>query len=154
MAATIHLFDPARQAEVRQRVGTLRADSAARWGKMNVAQATAHMAMGLELALGEMTTKRSFLGRIIGGVVRRIALGDDRPMIQNAPTAAELDMQATQKELDAERARLLAALDRFQAAGRAGITTAPHFFFGDMTPEEWGVLQYKHLDHHLRQFGA
>lgn len=44
--------------------------------------------------------------------------------------------------------------DRFAAAGPKGCTTHPHTFFGRLTPEEWATLMYKHLDHHLRQFGV
>ena len=29
-----------------------------------------------------------------------------------------------------------------------------HPFFGPLTSAEWDRLQWKHLDHHLRQFGA
>ena len=59
-----------------------------------------------------------------------------------------------QRDLDAERQRLCALIDRFCAAGHPGCTTNPHSFFGRMTPGEWAILMYKHLDHHLRQFGA
>ena len=30
----------------------------------------------------------------------------------------------------------------------------PHPAFGYFTREQWGQMQYKHLDHHLRQFGV
>ncbi len=53
-----------------------------------------------------------------------------------------------------EQHRLSALIDRFAAAGPAGCTTHPHTFFGPLTPQEWAALMYKHLDHHLRQFGA
>jgi transposase InsO family protein len=45
-------------------------------------------------------------------------------------------------------------IDRFVAAGPKSCTTHPHSFFGPLTPEEWAILMYKHLDHHLRQFGV
>ncbi len=45
-------------------------------------------------------------------------------------------------------------IDKFAAGGAAGCTKNPHSFFGKMTPEEWAILMYKHLDHHLRQFGV
>jgi hypothetical protein len=45
-------------------------------------------------------------------------------------------------------------IDRFVASGPAGCTNHPHSFFGRLTPEEWAILMYKHLDHHLRQFGV
>jgi LPS sulfotransferase NodH len=45
-------------------------------------------------------------------------------------------------------------IDRFAAAGPQGCTKNPHSFFGRLTPQEWATLMYKHLDHHLRQFGV
>jgi hypothetical protein len=59
-----------------------------------------------------------------------------------------------ERDLRPERERLLGLIDRFAAAGPAGCTKHPHSFFGRLTPEEWAILTYKHLDHHLRQFGV
>jgi transposase InsO family protein len=56
--------------------------------------------------------------------------------------------------LGKERDRLSGLIDKFAAGGAAGCTRNPHSFFGKMTPEEWAILMYKHLDHHLRQFGV
>lgn len=58
------------------------------------------------------------------------------------------------RDLDVERRRLLKLIDSFAAGGPSGCTRHPHSFFGPLTPQEWAVLMYKHLDHHLRQFGA
>ncbi|WP_410479057.1 DUF1569 domain-containing protein [Pedobacter psychrodurus] len=35
----------------------------------------------------------------------------------------------------------------------AKCTRYPQAFFGPLTPEEWALMQWKHFDHHLRQFG-
>jgi transposase InsO family protein len=59
-----------------------------------------------------------------------------------------------ERDFVAERQRLRGLIDRFAAGGPAGCTKHPHSFFGPMTPEEWAALNYKHLDHHLRQFGV
>jgi len=53
-----------------------------------------------------------------------------------------------------ERGKLLGLIDRFAEGGAARCTTHPHAFFGKLTPGQWAELMYKHLDHHLRQFGA
>jgi hypothetical protein len=148
-----HLFDPAAAAEVRTRLQSLRPDSARQWGRMNVAQAVAHCAGGLELALGDRRPPRVLVGRMFGRVIKRLALGDEAPMRRNTPTVPGL-VVADERALDAERERLRGLIDRFVAAGPAGCTTHPHSFFGRLTPQEWSVLMYKHLDHHLRQFGA
>jgi transposase InsO family protein len=58
------------------------------------------------------------------------------------------------RDLGKERGRLSGLIDKFAAGGAAGCTKNPHSFFGKVTPEEWAILMYKHLDHHLRQFGV
>lgn len=85
--------------------------------------------------------------------MKPLALGNDEPIRRNTPTVAEMRV-ADERDLGHERRRLCGLIDRFAAAGPAGCTTHPHSFFGPLTPQEWAVLMYKHLDHHLRQFGA
>jgi hypothetical protein len=82
-----------------------------------------------------------------------MALGNDEPVRRNTPTVRDL-VVADDRELGPERQPLCGLIDRFAAAGPAGCTTHPHSFFGPRTPREWAVLMYKHLDHHLRQFGV
>jgi Protein of unknown function (DUF1569) len=82
-----------------------------------------------------------------------VALHDDEPMRRFAKADAVFIVTGD-PDFDSERDRLRGMIDSFAAAGPAGCTTHPHFFFGRLTPEEWSVLMYKHLDHHLRQFGA
>jgi hypothetical protein len=148
-----NLFEAARVEEVKARMSQLRPDSERQWGKMNAAQAVAHCSAGLELALGERIPPRLLLGRIIGRMVKPMALGNDDPMRRNSPTVKGLVVQ-DERDLGTERERLRGLIDRFAAGGPKGCTTHPHSFFGRLTPEEWATLMYKHLDHHLRQFGV
>ena len=85
--------------------------------------------------------------------VKPLALGNDEPMRRNSPTMKDLVVQ-DERDLGTERERLCGLINRFAAAGPKGCTTHPHSFFGRLTPEEWAELMYKHLDHHLRQFGV
>jgi Protein of unknown function (DUF1569) len=148
-----NLFEAARAGEVKQRIAQLRPDSERLWGKMNPAQALEHCSRGMEMALGDKTPPRVLVGRIMGWMVKPMALGNDEPMRRNSPTAKELVVQ-DERDLVTERARLCGLIDRFAAAGPKGCTRHPHAFFGRLTPEEWAILMYKHLDHHLRQFGV
>jgi hypothetical protein len=148
-----NLFEAATVEEVKERLAHLRPDSGRLWGKMNAAQAVAHCSAGLELAVGDRLPPRKFLGRIIGGLVKPMALGNDEPMRRNTPTVKDLVVK-DERDLEMERRRLSALIDRFAAAGPGGCTTHPHSFFGRLTPQEWAILMYKHLDHHLRQFGV
>ena len=148
-----NLYDAAQVQEVKQRIASLRPDSARLWGSMNAPQAIAHCSGGLEMALGDRNPPRVFAGRLVGWIIKPLALKDDAPMRRNSPTMPELIVR-DDRNLDAERTRLVTLIDRFAAAGPAGCTTHPHSFFGPLTPNEWAILMYKHLDHHLRQFGA
>jgi hypothetical protein len=148
-----NLFDRANVDEITRRIDSVQPANTRLWGKMTAPQALAHCASAMEWAVGDTRPPRMFLGRLIGGLVRKKIVADDRPMGRNAPTAPELII-ADDRELATERARLRGLVERFAAAGPNGCTRHPHSFFGKMTPQEWAVLMYKHVDHHLRQFGA
>jgi Protein of unknown function (DUF1569) len=148
-----NLYEAERVKEVKERLSHLSSNSVRQWGKMSSAQALAHCAVGMEWAVGDRIPSRMFLGRIIGRMMKRVVLGNDKPMRRNSPTVKELVVQ-DDRDLERERERLYGLIDRFAAGGPKGCTTNPHSFFGRLTPEEWATLTYKHLDHHLRQFGV
>lgn len=148
-----NLFDPPTAAEIKNRLEQLRPDSPTKWGKMTVGQAVAHCTIGLQMALGDFRPPRHRIGRLLGRIIKPLALGNESPMRKNSPTIEGMKMTAP-RQFEAERTQLQAVLDRFVVAGRQACTSHPHPFFGPLTPDEWGVLMYKHLDHHIRQFGA
>jgi len=148
-----NLFEAATVEELKERVTRLTPESERQWGKMNPAQAVAHCSRAMEWAVGDTLPPRMFVGRIMGRIVKPMALKDDEPMRRNSPTAKTL-VVAGERDLEIERERLRRLIDRFAAGGPKGCTTHPHSFFGKLTPDEWAILQYKHLDHHLRQFGV
>ncbi len=148
-----NLFEAARVEEVKGRIAQLKPDSERLWGKMNAAQAVAHCSAGLQLALGDKTPPRALVGRLMGWIVKPLALRNDDPMHRNSPTIPDLVVH-DERDLGTERERLCGLIDRFVAAGPERCTTHPHSFFGRLTSEEWATLMYKHLDHHLRQFGV
>jgi hypothetical protein len=54
---------------------------------------------------------------------------------------------------DEDRGELIELLDRYRATTPEEIQ-ASHPVFGRIKPNDWDVLVWRHLDHHLRQFGA
>jgi Protein of unknown function (DUF1569) len=149
-----NLFEAERVAEIQERLGRLRPESERQWGTMSAAQAVAHCCVGMEWAVGDRVPPRMFVGaRVMGFLVKPLVMRDDKPMKKNSPTEKSL-VVSEERDLKAERERLRGLIERFVAGGRAGCTTHPHSFFGKLTPEEWAILMYKHLDHHLRQFGV
>ncbi len=147
------LFDRSCAERIKQRLSRLTPDQHRQWGSMDVVRMLTHCSRGLEMAAGEIHPPRAMMGRILGPILKPIAFREGEPMRKNSPTAREL---LTDEAADFETAltRLNALVDRFVAAGPAGCTSHPHPFFGSLDPREWSMLMYKHLDHHLRQFGA
>jgi hypothetical protein len=148
-----NLFDAQTVKQLKTRIAKLGPDSRRLWGTMTAAQALAHCAAGMEWAVGDAAAPRVLLGRIIGWMLKPLVLGNDEPFRRNTRTVKALVVK-DQRDLESERERLTRLIDRFAAAGPAGCTRHPHSFFGRLTPQEWATLQYKNLDHHLRQFGA
>ena len=148
-----NLFDAATATEIKERIGRLDPGCTRQWGKMSVAQTVAHCASGLQMALGEIKPPRALMGRLIGFAIKPKVVGNDEPLRRNSPTVRELVIRG-EHNLDAERVRLCSLIDKFVSGGTSVCTTHPHPFFGPLTPAEWAVLMYKHLDHHLRQFGV
>ena len=148
-----NLFDPATANEVKTRLATLQPDSPRQWGTMTPPQAMAHCSASIEMALGDFHPPRKFIGRLLGPLIKPLALRDDQPMRKNSPTIDEVIVH-DDRNLEVERTRLRNVIDRFTATGPSACTTHPHAFFGPLTPDQWSILMYKHLDHHLRQFAA
>ena len=59
-----------------------------------------------------------------------------------------------ERDFERERARLTGLVARFCERGPAQAGKQLHSFLGRMSGDDWGTLMYKHLDHHLRQFGG
>lgn len=148
-----NLYEAATVEEVKKRIAQLGPNQGRLWGKMTSAQAAAHCAASMEWAVGDVRPPRMYLGRFLGLMVKPMVLRNEEPLRKNSPTAKSL-IVADERELGVERERLYGLIDRFAAAGPKGCTTHPHSFFGRLKPEEWARLMYKHLDHHLRQFGV
>lgn len=123
-----------------------------RWGKMEVDQMLAHTSNALEMAMGLRATKRVLIGRLIGGMIRK-SYYDDSVFATGKPTSPEL-VASGSYDFHTQKSRLKELITKFAASGEAGITTAPHPFFGHLEKPQWAIGMYKHLDHHFRQFGA
>ena len=151
-----NLFDPFVVESTKKRILALRPESEPQWGSMAVAQTLAHCTAGIEMAMGGLKTKRApFPARWIGLLIKPLVFHDDKPMRRNSPSSPEL-FPAGSAEFDfgRERSRLIAAIESFARQGPVGCTRNPHPFFGVLKPQQWAILMYKHVDHHLRQFGA
>ena len=147
-----NLFQPEAVDEVISRIDALQPASPRHWGKMDVAQMMAHCSAALDMASGRLNRPRIFLGRLIGPLVKPIYT-NEKPFSRNNPTDKKL-VFADQRDFAREQEQLKLKLQQFHQGGEAQCTQHPHPFFGALTPQEWSRGMYKHLDHHLRQFGV
>lgn len=150
------LFDPTLVKDTKRRIMRLYPESERSWGNMTLAQTLAHCTSGMQMAMGIINPKRaSFPANVIGPLIKPLVFGDDKPMRRNSPSSPELfSAKFTQCDFEGERARLITTMDSFVTKGSACCSQHPHPSFGPLKPQQWAILMYKHLDHHLRQFGA
>lgn len=149
---TDSLFDPVGLQAMLARLDALRTDSKRQWGKMDVAQMLAHCQQPLRVALGELKLKRMLIGILFGRLAKKKLLAP-KPWKPGMPTAPEFKI-VDARDFAREKTALRALVERFGKGGPAALTKLPHPFFGPLTTEEWQALQWRHLDHHLRQFGC
>ena len=147
-----NLFQHEVVDEIISRIDNLQPASPRQWGKMDVAQMMAHCSATLDMASGRLNRPRVLLGRLIGPFVKPI-FTNDRPFSMNSPTDKKL-VVSNQRDFLREQEELKLKVQQFHDAGEARCAQHPHPFFGALTPQEWSRGMYKHLDHHLRQFGA
>ena len=146
------LFNKQDNEEIINRINKLSSENKPEWGKMNAAQMLAHSVIALQIPLEDVKQKRSLMGIVFGGIAKK-KLVNEEPFKKNLPTDKKFVIQ-DQRNFEEEKNKLIKSVQRFGQAGPNGITKEPHPFFGELTSSEWDCLMWKHLDHHLRQFGV
>lgn len=143
------LFHAASRAEIQQRLARLVPDRAPRWGKLTAPRMVVHLADAFKMAYGELPVvpRKS---PIRFPVIKQLAIYV-LPWPQGTPTAPELLARAP-AAWTGEVVALSALIERFSTRS-PGEKWPPHPAFGSMSGRAWGVLAYRHCDHHFRQFG-
>ncbi len=150
----MNLFDSTKREEIINRLRLLTPESKAKWGKMSVSEMICHCLDGNKMALGEIppTDKSNFFTRsFVKYLVVYII-----PIPKGAPAPPEINPQkggTKPQDFENERQLLIDDINNF-----ANLTVedfkGKHHIFGKLTPDQWGRLGYKHLNHHLKQFGV
>lgn len=140
---------PAYAARVRAVAG----DAQRQWGRMRAAEMLAHLAHCVALPLGDVSVPDQSNWLTRSALVKWFFYG---PIAwPKGARSAPIFFPAQSGELEAERGRVLAAMERFVAAAeRAPEQLAPSPFCGPLTLAYYRRIHGKHLDHHLRQFGV
>jgi hypothetical protein len=146
------VFDPAARKSICDRLDALSPAAIRQWGKMDAAQMLAHCSAALEVGTGDRQRKQALIGKIFAPFVRASLLGD-KPFGRNSPTDPTF-VVTDARDFAREKQRLIDLVARFCAGGAAEAGKHVHSFLGRISGDEWGVMMYKHLDHHLGQFGG
>jgi len=142
--------DKATRDELIRRISALDQNSKAQWGKMNVYQMTKHCTLWEEMILGRKKYRQVFIGRLFGRLALKSVLKDDSPLRHNTPTVPEFVI-TDKGDVEEQKKKWIALVEEHAHTPNPGFV---HPFFGKMTPEQMGIMAYKHTDHHLRQFNA
>lgn len=147
-AATI--FDPVAYKRLSIRLARIDRQAAPHWGKMSVNQMLNHLkvATGSGLQNYQLADESSWLNR---QVIKRIAIYLLPRLPQNAAAPVGFSVEANvEHSFAAEQTSVRKVLHDAYLSLRSYF---PHPLFGNMNRADWGRLVYRHIDHHLRQFG-
>ena len=133
------------------RINKLNIGSKPEWGTMDVAKMFAHCSEVQEVINGKRLKKTPFMVSLLKGFIKK-AVVEKKPYKRNLQTHPQYRMQSD-KNFETEKQRLLAALKKFHELDREKTQEVKHSLFGKMTLPEKGWGAYKHIDHHLVQFG-
>ncbi len=148
-----NIFDHEVTQELIERVKALTPDTQGLWGKMNVAQMLAHCNITYELAFENKHPKPGFFKRLMLKLFVKSAVVNDKPYRRNTPTAPVFKVSSEQ-DFAAEQARLISFLQKTAELGPTHFDGRESHSFGPLTEHQWSNMFYKHLDHHLSQFGV
>ena len=147
------IFNQQESEGLVERIDILSKENSAQWGKMNAYQMIKHCIESENMYLGNVKLKRLFIGKLFGKMALKGMVNDDRPLGHGKPTHPTFKITGNGKveELKEEWIELI---KQYNVRSEDNFRDFEHPFFGKMTKQQLGVSVFKHIDHHLRQFGV
>jgi Protein of unknown function (DUF1569) len=148
-----NIFDAEITQTLIERIQKLTPTTQAVWGKMNVAQMLAHSNVTYEIAYDNIHPKPNFLMKwMLKNFIKKIVVGE-KPYPKNSRTAPVF-LMVIEKDFSKEKERLIQYSIKTNQLGASHFEGKENLSFGALTATEWNNLFYKHIDHHLTQFGV
>jgi hypothetical protein len=119
---------------------------------MDAPQMICHCADQIKCATGELTP-RDIGSWLMKNIVKYLAIYVIQIPKGKVKTVRELDQEkggTNSIGLEQDKTILINLIKSFPHLE----SIHPHPAFGKMTKKQWGILIYKHLDHHLQQFAC
>ena len=143
------MLDPAARAAFITRVNAITSESKAIWGKMTPDQVVHHLNRAMEFTLGDYSIP--YTGNFMLSLMKPLII---RLPMQKGKFETFAEMRADgQYDLEAEKKKFAELLDRYKSK-ESMVPQPKSALLGNMTAQEWGLLDYTHTDHHLKQFGV
>jgi len=148
-----NVFSSTDVEQIIERVNTLTPSTKGKWGKMNVAQMMAHCNVTYEFVYDNNHPPNSAIKKFFLKLFIKSFVVGEKPYRRNTRTAPEF-LITVDKDFGKEKARIIEYLRRTQELGETHFDNKESRSFGRLTVKEWNIMFYKHLDHHLNQFGV
>ena len=148
-----NIFNADTVETITTRIKKLNQTSQPLWGKMNVAQMLAHCNVTYEMVFTNKHPKpKGFMKMILKLFVKKMVVGE-KPYKKSSQTAPAFLITDT-RDFNKEQDRLIGHLNQVKDLGEKHFEGKESLSFGALTATEWNNMFYKHLDHHLTQFGV
>ena len=148
-----NIFSNEISEEVIIRINNLKPDIIPDWGKMNAAKMLAHCCVAYEMVYEDKHPKPNFLMKfILKSFVKKMVTGE-APYKRNSQTAPAFVIK-DDRNFENEKSRLINYIIQTKDLGEKHFDSKESHSFGSLTTNEWNTMFYKHLDHHLTQFGV
>lgn len=148
-----NLFQAADSQEIIDRINNLTPNSTPLWGKMNVGQVLAHLCVTYEMTYTDLHKAPNFFLKFILKTFVKNAVVGPKDYPKNSRTAPAFIITDT-RDFEKEKARLIDYINQTQKHGADFFDGKENLSFGKLSWQEWNMLFYKHLNHHLTQFGV
>ncbi|WP_194850894.1 DUF1569 domain-containing protein [Nonlabens antarcticus] len=144
------IFEELEYLKLRERLKTITPSNNAQWGVMSAAQMMKHCQYPLQVAMGKekIVIKSNWLVKILF----KKMMYSSKPYRKNGPTLSTFKVEDS-RDFASEKEKLDLWIQELWY-DRNNENRRSHPVFGEFTKEQWGVLQWKHLDHHFKQFGV
>lgn len=148
-----NIFTKSVSDQVIARINTLTPETPNQWGKMSVDQMLAHCNVTYEMCYENIHPKPKFFTGLVLKLLVKNTVVNDTPYKRNLQTAPAFIIKDS-RNFEQEKTRLINYIQKTQQLGETHFEQKESLSFGKLTATEWNNMFYKHLDHHLAQFGV
>ena len=148
-----NVFDQNDVNEVIERINKLSPETKALWGKMSVSQMLAHCNVTYEMAYENIHPEPNSFVKLILKLFVKSSVVNETPYKKSSQTAPAFIIKE-EKDFAKEKERLISYIKKTYELGASHFDGRKSLSFGALNKTEWNNMFYKHLDHHLSQFGA